>query len=187
VTHYTSGQATVTQSLGEASEERSAVVVAQEEAHETLLRLPPAVAEAASTLLGVVTAAEYARARFGESSELHRNLAKEAELFQRKAEIVRSYHARLRRLYDSAGRSRASEARAMVRKRELFAELERECLAISPEPHSFNRCPAVSNNAGLDFDMTYAAYYSRVYELWVSSGGDLRGFVEGLKGWQQRR
>lgn len=176
-----SGEAPVTESMNCVSDERAAVVVAHEDFHEAVLGLPPRVGEAASTLLGFLSAAEFAKARFGESSEMYRNLRQEAELFRRKAELICSYHEKLSRVYAEGGRSPAGKAAALARKKELFDALERDCLAIEPEPHSFNRCPAVFNNAGLAFDMTYARYYPLLYDVYLAHASDLRALIATLK------
>ena len=81
--------------------ERQLVVVPHEDFHQSpeARRAPPPLDEASATLVGFLTAAEYARRRYGAESEVYRNLAREPELFARKAEIVNRYHARLSRLY----------------------------------------------------------------------------------------
>lgn len=182
-----SGEAPVTESMSQVSDERAAVVVAHEDFHEAVLRWPPRIAEAASTLLGFLSAAEFARVKFGEPSELYRNLAAEAGIFRRKAELIRLYHEKLSRLYAGAGKSPASRAAALVRKNELFAALERECLTIEPEPYSFNRCPAVFNNAGLAFDMTYSKHYPLLYEVYLAHASDLRALIATLRQFNETR
>ena len=52
----------------------------------------------------------------------------------------------------------------------LYDELERSCSAITPDPVSFNKCPAAMNNAGLAFDRTYTAHYPMFHELYTLLG-----------------
>jgi len=72
-------------------------------------------------------------------------------------------------------------AQALDRKAELFAELERSCAAIAPEPVSFNKCPAAMNNAGLAFDRTYTRHYPMLYDLYTLLGGNPSQLVVTLK------
>src|SRR5262249_28238073 len=118
-------------------------------------------------LVGFLTAAEFAKHQFGDDSELYRNLSQEAELFLRKANLIKPYHTRLQRLYASVRHDHMSTTAALAEKRRIFEELGKECREITPEPKSFNRCPATLNNAGLAFDMTYTNYYPQVYEMYV--------------------
>ena len=66
----------------------------------------------------------------------------------------------------------------------LFGELKRDCTATDPNPRSFNKCPAVNNNAGLAFDATYTKYYPLMYSFYKScqaKGWDLKTAVDALK------
>jgi hypothetical protein len=175
------GKSGVTSALSEASDERRAVVVAHEDFHAVTNKLPALIAEAATTLVGFLTAAEFARAQFGEGSGLYRNLSQEPELFLRKAGLVRAYHARLARLYTSVRHGNTSATAALAEKQQVFDELGRRCREISPEPQSFNRCPPVLNNAGLAFDMTYANYYPVIYEMYVDHDRNLKLTIQILK------
>lgn len=137
----------VTSMLEKASVERLAVVVAHEDFHdhEAIEELPRPIAEAASTLIGFLAAAEFARTQWGEDSAEYRNLSLEADLFLRKARLVNVYHARLSRLYAAVRAKQITRGDALSSKRELFGALRNECMAIEPEPHAFNRCPAADN------------------------------------------
>ena len=57
-----------------------------------------------------------------------------------------------------------TDEQALDRKRQLFAALGQACLNSGPAPVSFNRCPAVLNNAGLAFDRTYTRDYPAIFE-----------------------
>jgi hypothetical protein len=173
--------AKTTSSLVEASEERRVMVVAHEDFHAVTHAFPAPIAESAAALVGFLTAAEFARAQFGQESDLYRNLSGEAELFLRKANLIKTYHARLRQLYASGRRVNITTAAALVRKQQVFEELGRRCKEILPEPRSFNRCPAVLNNAGLAFDMTYADYYPLLYQMYLANGRDLKLTIGTLK------
>jgi hypothetical protein len=175
------GAAPVTSSLRRAAEERQAVVVAHEDYHEMLHRLPVHLAEAAATLAGFATAAQFARDTAGPDSELSRALVAEADLFLEKAEIVNRFHARLREVYQQvrAGRLRSEEA--LTAKRALFTELERECRAIAPKPRTFNPCPAVLNNAGLAFDYTYTKYYPLLHRWFTALEHSVPALVKGIR------
>ncbi len=175
------GAAPVTSSLKRAPEERQAVVVAHEDYHEMLHRLPVHLAEAAATLAGFATAAQFARDTAGSDSELFRALAPEADLFLEKAQIVNRFHARLRELYQETRAGRLRREEALVAKRDLFLGLERECTAITPKPRTFNPCPAALNNAGLAFDYTYTKYYPLVHAWFDGLGRSLPALVKGIR------
>jgi hypothetical protein len=177
-----SGDAQVTGSLSQASEERLAVVVSHEDFHnqDSLQKLPEAMREAAATLVGFLTAAEYAREKSGAESGQHTRLAREAETFLRKSEIVNAYHAETRRLYENLRQGIISEEVTLAGKAGLFENLRRECSAIEPAPVTFNRCPAVLNNAALAFDRTYTKDYPLLYDLYVACESDLKRMVEVL-------
>lgn len=174
------GAAPVTASLERASKERQAVVVAHEDFHERLHRLPVNLAEAAATLAGFVTAAQFARDTTGPDSELARALSAEAELFLRKSEVINRFHAQLRELYARARAGELTRRQALAAKAETFLQLQRECLSIEPKPATFNRCPAALNNAGLAFDYTYTKHYPLLHRLFEVLGGDLRSFLKTL-------
>lgn len=172
------GNAPVTAALASAPPERQAVVVAHEDLHQALERLPVHLAEAAATLAGFLTAADFARRQGGESSALYEALSGEAELFLAKASVVNSFHHRLRELYREVRRGELGTAEALALKEKIFGELERACRAIEPEPKTFNRCPAALNNAGLAFDYTYTKRYGPFWELYEALGRDLGRFIE---------
>ena len=175
------GRSPVTTSLRRDSTERFLVVVAHEDFHATAGKLDAAITEPASTLVGVLTASELARERFGADSEVYRNLSIEPELFLRKAELVARYHAKLSKLYAAVRSGEVSRAKALAQKETLFGEIQGECKAITPGPKSFNKCLSANNNAGLAFDVTYAKHYPLMYELYLASGQDLKATVSATK------
>lgn len=172
-----------TESLAEATPERLAVVVSHEDFHQqkSIRRLPVTVEEASATLIGFLTAAAYARSAEGEGSALYRNLSGEAEKFLEKAETVNLFHARLKTLYDGVSAGQISKAAAASEKKRLFEELQQACEAMTPDPSSFNECPAAMNNAGLAFDHTYSKHYGLMYRLALRHGMDLPSLVDTLK------
>ncbi|MGA3323748.1 MAG: aminopeptidase [Terriglobia bacterium] len=178
-----SGKTPVSDALAHEPVERLLVVVPHEDFHANkgLRKLPAAWGEASATLIGFLTAKEVARQKFGENSEVYRNLQVEPELFARKAEIVNRYHAQLSRLYAAARAGQVSERDALAQKQQGFEELQQACTAISPEPKSFNRCLAANNNAGLAFDETYTKYYPLMYQLYLAEGRELKPTVEALQ------
>jgi len=178
-----SGKTPVSASLEHESMERFLVVVPHEDFHanKELRKLPETWGEASATLIGFLTATEVARQQFGENSQVYQNLAGETELFARKAEIVNRYFAQLRQLYASAHAGKVSENDALAQKQQAFEDLHQECVAISPMPRSFNRCPAANNNAGLVFDETYTKYYPLMYRLYVAQGRALKPTVKALE------
>jgi hypothetical protein len=178
-----SGKSPISASLQHESVERFLVVVPHEDFHakKELGKLPASWGEASSTLIGFLTATEVARQEFGDNSEVYQNLRREPELFARKAAIVNRYHARLSELYASMRAGETSEADAQAQKQRAFEELHQECAAIAPEPKSFNRCPAASNNAGLAFDETYTKYYPIMYQLYLAEARALKPTLEALQ------
>jgi hypothetical protein len=178
-----SGKTPVTSSLEHDSTERLLVVVPHEDFHgsEQLGKLPATVNEAASTLIGFLTAAEVARQNFGADSEVYRNLLLEPELFLRKSGIVNTYHERLARVYAAAQSGELGRPEALAQKEAIFAQVLRDCKEITPAPRSFNKCLSADNNAGLAFDETYCKYYPMVYQLHAANGQNLGATLKDLK------
>jgi hypothetical protein len=178
-----SGKTPVSATLARESTERFLVVVPHEDFHanKELRKLPETWGEASSTLMGFLTAMEVARQELGENSEVYKNLHLEPELFARKAVIVNRYHAQLSQLYAAARAGQISERDALAQKQQAFEELHQACMAISPEPKSFNRCPAANNNAGLAFDETYTKYYPLMYQVYLAGGRKLSVTFDALR------
>jgi hypothetical protein len=183
-----SGKAAVTESLSQASAERLVVVVSHEDFHnqEALKKLPETMHEAAATLVGFLTAAEYARQKSGPDSEQHQRLARDAELYLRKSEIVNAYHAKVSQLYARVQNAAVPERDALAEKVKLFEELGKKCSAIDPSPATFNRCPPVLNNAALAFDRTYAKDYSLMHRLYLAHKRDLKATIGTLASFSQQ-
>lgn len=178
-----SGEEVITVSLAEASTERVLVVVPHEDFHNQreTRKAPTEVAEAAATLMGFLTASGYAQERFGADSATARALVRDAELFLRKSIIVNQFYDKVGGLYREYRSGALTQEQTLERKQALFEELERACSAISPDPVSFNKCPAAMNNAGLAFDRTYTAHYPMLHELYTLLGGDAPALVSTLK------
>ncbi len=177
------GKSPVTAALANESVERFLVVVPHEDFHSSkeLKKLPAAFGEASATLAGFLTAAEVARQKFGENSEVYRNLQLEPEIFARKAEIVNRSYAHLREVYDNLQAGKISESDALAQKQHAFDELNQQCLAIKPESKSFDRCPAVLNNAGLAFDETYTKFYPLMYQIYLANDRALKPTLVALQ------
>lgn len=176
-----SGKTPVTTALASASPERILVVVPHEDYHARK-DLPPALAEAAATLVGFVTAAAYARQQFGPASQVYHNLVVQPELFLQKAVLVNRYYDELRRLYQAHHAGEIDAEAALSTKAQLFAQLHSECAAISPNPRSFDKYLSADNNAGLAFDRTYTKYYPLVYDLFKSQRRDVKSTISVLDG-----
>jgi Putative aminopeptidase len=178
-----SGEETITVALAEAPTERMLVVVPHEDFHNQseARKAPTEVAESAATLVGFLTASDFAKRRFGEDSLTSRMLARDVELFLRKSSIVNVYYDKMSDVYKSFRAGALTAEQALRRKSELFAELQQSCSAISPDPVSFNKCPAAMNNAGLAFDRTYTRHYPLMHDLYTSLGSDTSALVITLK------
>jgi hypothetical protein len=178
-----SGSSPVTPALAAAPLERMLVVVPHEDFHgqADARGSPPDVAEAAATLVGFLTASEFAKEKYGTASRTFERLNGEAALFSQKAALVNLYFDEVAALYSSLHAGGISREQALLQKRALFADLRRECDAIRPEPVSFNRCPAILNNAGLAFDRTYTRHYPAMFELYQSLGADTKATIERLR------
>ena len=92
-----SGEEAITVSLAEAPTERLLVVVPHEDFHNQreARKAPTEVAEAAATLVGFLTASEFAKDRFGAESPTARTLARDADPVP--AEVVSSSMSTTRR------------------------------------------------------------------------------------------
>ena len=178
-----SGEERITVSLVEAPTERVLVVVPHEDFHNQreARGAPTEVAEAAATIVGFLTARDFAQARFGAASPTSHMLERDVDLFLRKSAIVNEYYGKVRALYDSFRGGALTAEETLAKKSELFTELQRTCAEISPEPVSFNKCPAAMNNAGLAFDRTYTRHYPMIHDLYKLLGGDTATLVATLK------
>lgn len=178
-----SGEETITVSLAEAPVERVLVVVPHEDFHNQpeARRAPTEAAEAAATMVGFLTASEFAKEKFGAESATFRMLDRDADLFLRKSLVVNLYYEKVRALYDAFRSGALTPAETLERKAGLFAELQKSCSEISPDPVSFNKCPAAMNNAGLAFDRTYTRNYPMIHELYRLLGSDTAVLVSTLK------
>jgi hypothetical protein len=177
------GEETITVALADAPTERQLVVVPHEDFHNQseARKAPTEVAESAATLVGFLTASDFAKQRFGEDSPTSRMLARDVELFLRKSSIVNVYYDKMSDVYKSFRAGALTQEQALRQKSELFAELQQSCSAISPDPVSFNKCPAAMNNAGLAFDRTYTRHYPLMHDLYTSLGSDTSSLVVTLK------
>ena len=178
-----SGEETITVSLAEAPTERVLVVVPHEDFHNQpeARKAPTEVAEAAATLVGFLAASGFARERFGAESTTFRLLERDADLFLRKSAIVNQYYDKVSDLYRAFESGALTEEQTLERKAGLFAELQSLCSEISPDPVSFNKCPAAMNNAGLAFDRTYTRNYALFHDLYKLLGDDTARLVATLK------
>jgi len=177
------GQSRVTPALEGAALERLLMVVPHEDFHNQpeISAASSESAEAAATLVGFIVAAGFARGQYGAESAIAQRLATEATLFRQKAAIVNDYAGRLDDLYRSYQAGAISREEALDEKSRLFDELMRACTATESAPVSFNRCPAVSNNAGLAFDRTYTREYTALVDLEAQFGGNVDRTVAGLR------
>ena len=177
-----SGSSPVSPALADASLERALVVVAHEDFHNQPETGQASfdIAEGAATLTGFLTPRDFTRVRFGEESEIFQRLDREAERFLVKARIINAYYQRLNGVYDAYEAGDLTRDEALARKAALYGELERECEAFEPAV-SFNRCPAVMNNAGLAFDQTYTRHYPTWFELYESLDRDTGATVAAFR------
>lgn len=173
----------VTPALADAPLERLLVVVPHEDFHNQAetQQSTPEVAEAAATLIGFLTASDFAREKYGPSSQTFQGLAREAQLFLQKARIVNGYYEKLSNLYSTFRARKITRQDALTRKEKLFADLQQQCVAIVPDPVSFNKCPAAMNNAGLAFDRTYSRYYPMLFDFHRSLGQDTKASIQTLR------
>jgi hypothetical protein len=144
-------------------------------------KAPTEVAESAATLVGFLTASGFARESLGEASAAYRRLDLEAGLFLKKSLIVNRFYDKVSALYAAFRSGTLTEGETFDRKAALFAELKQDCSAISPDPVSFNKCPAAMNNAGLAFDRTYTRNYPMMHDLYELLGNDTAALVSALK------
>jgi hypothetical protein len=178
-----SGEEAITVSLAEASTARVLVVVPHEDFHNQreAMKAPTEVAEAAATLVGFLTASGFANEKFGRDSATSHTLDRDADLFRRKSLIVNEYYEKVSAVYGAVRSGALTATEALERKAQLFADLRHACSAITPDPVSFNKCPAAMNNAGLAFDRTYTWHYPMLHDLYTLLGKDTATLVASLK------
>ena len=162
-------QVGVTPELTAASAERAGFVVAHEDFHDqpAMRRLSPGLHEPAATLGALLISPE-------PFDQDHPTLQ-----YRRKALLINRYRHRAAALYNRYRWGEISEAEALERKEELFTELAAECLAL-PAALAYNPCPAVLNNAGLAFDVTYTRLYPLIFELLPAAGWDRQATIRVL-------
>lgn len=177
-----SGSSPVSPALANAALERTLVVVPHEDFHNQPETAHASfdVAEAAATLVGFAAAREFARATYGEPSELFQRLDREVDRFLVKSHIVNGYFQRLHDVYGAYDVGNLTRDEALARKAALYADFDRECRASVPAV-SFNTCPAVMNNAGLAFDSTYTRHYPTWFALYESLGRDTRATIAAFR------
>ena len=173
-----SGSSPVSPTLANAALERTLVVVAHEDFHNQPETTQASfdVAEAAATLIGFVTARDFAEVTYGEESDVFQRLDQEVDRFLVKARMVNEYFQRLSDVYSAHDAGNLTREQALARKASFYADFDRECQASSPAA-SFNTCPAVMNNAGLAFDSTYTRHFPAWFELYESLGRDTRATI----------
>jgi len=176
------GATPVTPALADAPLERVLVVVPHEDFHNQAETRgsSPEVAEAAATLIGFLTATDFAKEKYGLSSQTFQGLDRDAQLFLQKAGIINGYYEKLSTLYSAYRSRRVTRQEALTRKERLFADLQQQCAAITPDPVSFNKCPAAMNNAGLAFDRTYSRYYPMLFDFYRLLGQDTKTSIRSL-------
>ena len=177
-----SGHTPITPSLRKASVERTLVVVPHEDFHNDsrMKGWPTAIREAASTLVGFLAAAAFAKKEYGESSPEHLRLSREPGIFLRKAEIVNRHAARLAELYRKSRDGRIAKTRTLGQKKAIFSLLHGECAEL-PDARSFNKHLSALNNAGLAFDLTYTRHYPLLYRVSRAVGGELEQTIAALR------
>ena len=178
-----SGKTPISATLAHESVERFLVVLPHEDFHanKELRKLPANLSEAAATLVGFLTAVEVANEKFGDESEVYKNLQQEPEIFGRKAEIINRHYTRLSQLYTAARNGEITEGDALAQKQRLFEDIRQACGAIQPDAKSFNKCLAANNNAGLAFDKTYTTYYPLMYQLYLAKGRELKPTLNAIQ------
>lgn len=183
-----SGHTPLTPSLSEAAVERMLVVIPHEDFHNDshMEDWPTTIREAASTLIGFLTAAEFAKKHYGEASDEYLQLALESEIFLRKAKLINRYAGLAASLYETRRAGEISKSAALEKKRKLFEQLSGECRKL-PDARSFNKCPSALNNAGLAFDRTYTKYYPLLYGVHVRAGRGLKRTMARLRPPGKRR
>jgi len=177
-----SGSSPVSPALANAALERTLVVVPHEDFHNQPETAQASfdVAEAAATLVGFAAARDFARATYGEESELFQRLDHDVDRFLVKSHIVNGYFQRLNDVYGAYDAGDLTRDEALARKAALYADFDRECRASVPAV-SFNTCPAVMNNAGLAFDSTYTRHYPTWFALYESLGRDTRETIAAFR------
>ena len=136
------GHTPLTPSLSEAAVERMLVVIPHEDFHNDsrMEDWPTTIREAASTLIGFLTAAEFAKKNYGEASDEYVRLARESEIFLSKAKLINRYAELVAALYEARRAGKISKNAALDEKRKLFEQLSSECRDL-PDARSFNKCP----------------------------------------------
>ena len=177
-----SGSSPVSPALTNAALERTLVVVPHEDFHNQpeTARASFDVAEAAATLIGFVAARDFARATYGDESDVFQRLDREGDRFLLKSHIVNGYYRRLNDLYGAYDAGEFTREDALASKAAIYADFDRECSASEPAA-SFNTCPAVMNNAGLAFDSTYTRHFPTWFELYESLGRDARAAIAAFR------
>lgn len=177
-----SGSSPISPALTSANLERMLVVVPHEDFHNQpeTAHASVDVAEAAATLVGFIAARDFAKATYGDESEVFQRLDREVDRFLLKSRMVNAYFQRLKEAYASHNAGDLTQDDALARKAALYADFDRECTASAPAV-SFNTCPAVMNNAGLAFDSTYTRHFPTWFALYESLDRNTRATIAAFR------
>lgn len=163
----------LTRDLVNASPARFIMVVFHEDFHEQMIGVPTwAINESAATLLGLLSAREYAFQKYGAASVVSRELDTDSTHYLDVARIEEKHSALLNALYESVARSELTKEQGLEAKEKLFAEMRESCKTIFLQ--TMAGCGSLKNNADLGVAFKYAQYYRLFYALHQSCGEEVR-------------
>lgn len=169
--------------LEEKSFERFISVIFHEDYHEEFPIPFGAIDESSAMIIGLVASIDFAREKFGEDSEVYKNLLREPEFYLQKSLMTNRYFDRFYMMYYEYETGVISKKEVLGQKEKLFAELRSECVSMNRqyEQKTFNFCPSEFNNAGLGFAVTYTRHYPKMYEAYLYYGKNSKKLFEAFQ------
>ena len=156
-----------------ASPARFIMVVFHEDFHEQMIGVPTwAINESAVTLLGLLSAREYAFKKYGAASVISREFDTDIIHYLEVARIEENHAALLHALYGSVARGERTRAQGLEAKEKLFSAMGESCTTIFLR--TMAGCASLKNNADFGVAFKYAQYYRLFYALHQSCGEDVR-------------
>ena len=152
---------------------RFIMVVFHEDFHEQIPDIPTIETnESAATLLGFLSARDFAREKEGEQSLLAQTFSSDIEYSRQAAFVEKQYYDALSNLYERLRRGKISKDEALREKARLYKEMQSTCATVRLS--TVMSCGVMANNAAFERSFRYSVYYPLLYDLHQVCGEDTK-------------
>jgi len=163
----------LTRDLVNASPARFIMVVFHEDFHEQMIGVPTwAINESAATLLGLLSAREYAFQKHGAASVISREFDADIAHYLEVARIEEEHAVALHTIYGGMARGELTKEQGLEAKEKLFAEMRESCKTIFLQ--TMAGCGLLKNNADFGVAFKYAQHYRLFYALHQACGEEVQ-------------